>query len=62
LTPLTVEFISGLLNNLGISGKNGRLCFENVFGKGAITREFGRGIDVPMRTLCEGRGRGNGTR
>ena len=31
-------------------------------GRRAITREVGRGSDVPMRTLCEGRERGSGTR
>jgi len=64
LTPLTVEFISLLLNNLGILGKNGRLCFENVLGKGAIRREVGRGSgsDVPIGTLWEGSGRGSGIR
>ena len=63
MTPLTVEFISLLLNNLGILGK-GRLCFENVLGKGAIRREVGSGSgrDVPIDTLCEGSGRGSGIR
>lgn len=43
-------------------GKNGRLCFEKVLGRGAIMREVGGGSDVPMRTLFEGRGSGKGTR
>ena len=45
-------------------GKNGRLCFENVLGKGAIRREVGSGSgrDVPIDTLWEASGRGSGIR